>query len=92
LESGRCQKPLNLSHPFTLDIAKLISRISHVALGCGVVSIIANEYCQRLVKKGFDIPLNWGGKEFLFLAGIIFIISIVFQKGIALQTENDLTV
>jgi len=82
----------NLSHPFTQDIAKFISRISHVALGCGIVSIIADEYCQRLIKKGLDIPLTWSEKEFLFLAGIIFIISIVFQKGIELQTENDLTV
>jgi len=82
----------NLNYPFTQKIAQLISKISHTALGCGIVSIIADGYCQRLIKKGIDIPLSWGGKEFLFLAGIIFIISIVFQKGIELQTENDLTV
>ncbi|WP_299212427.1 DUF2975 domain-containing protein [uncultured Dokdonia sp.] len=82
----------DITHPFTQEVAHLISKISHTALTCGIISIIADQYCQRLIKKGFEIPLTWGGKEFLFLAAIIFIISKVFQKGIEIQTENDLTV
>ncbi len=97
----------NLRHPFTEAIAVLLSKISHLALICGIISIIADQYCQRLVKKGFyadltlggqraiekvEIDLTWSGQEFLFLAAIIFIIAKVFQKGIELQTENDLTI
>jgi hypothetical protein len=98
----------NLRHPFTEATALLISKISYYALVCGVISIIADQYCQRLIKKGFDadltlsgqrfiekgieIDLTLSGKEFLFLAAILFIIAKVFQKGIELQTENDLTV
>jgi len=98
----------NLRHPFTEPTAILISKISQFALGCGVISIIADRYCQRLIKKGFEADLTLGGqrfikegieidftlsgKEFLFLAAILFIIAKVFQRGIELQTENDLTV
>lgn len=82
----------NLKQPFTQEIALLISKISHTALVCGIISIIADQYCHHLIKRGADIPITWGGKEFLFLAAIIFIIAKVFQKGIELQTENDLTI
>ena len=98
----------NLEHPFTQEIAMLISKISQAVLVCGIISLIADQYCRRLTKKGFfgdltldgqrgiveaiDINLTWSGQEFLFLAAIIFIIAKVFQKGIELQTENDLTI
>lgn len=82
----------SLKHPFTQEIALLISKISHTALVCGIISAIADQYCNHLIKRGADIPITWGGKEFLFLAAIIFIIAKVFQKGVELQTENDLTV
>ncbi|GGG23044.1 hypothetical protein GCM10011344_24670 [Dokdonia pacifica] len=97
----------NLKHPFTEATAILISKISQLALSCGVISIIADRYCRRLIKKGFEADLTLGGqrivekfdidftlsgKEFLFLAAILFIIAKVFQKGIELQKENDLTV
>lgn len=82
----------NLAHPFTQAIADLITKISHTALGVGILSLIAAGYCERLVKNGISIPLTWGAKEFLFLAGVIFIISKVFQKGVEIQTENELTV
>ncbi|WP_299766934.1 DUF2975 domain-containing protein [uncultured Dokdonia sp.] len=97
----------NLKHPFTEATAVLISKISQLALGCGVISIIADRYCKRLIKKGFEADLTLGGqrivetfeidftlsgKEFLFLAAILFIIAKVFQRGIELQIENDLTV
>lgn len=98
----------NIKHPFTKEIATLISKISHTALVCGIISIIADQYCQRLAKKGFGVVLNldspqvinevinidlsWSGQEFLFLAVVVFIISKVFQRGIALQSENELTI
>lgn len=98
----------NLEHPFTQEIAMLISKISQTALACGIISIIADQYCRRLMKRGFykvpilegqhdigeivEINLTWSGQEFLFLAAILFIIAKVFQRGIELQIENDLTV
>jgi hypothetical protein len=82
----------NFSNPFNTTVSSLISRISHFALGTGILAMIANGYANWLVKKGVAVPLSWESSEFLFLAGVIFIIAQVFKRGIEIQTENDLTV
>ena len=83
---------LDIINPFTADVATLISRISYIALGTGVLAVIASGYSEWLIKKGIAIPENWASGEFLFLAGRIFIIAQVFEKGIEIQTDNELTI
>jgi hypothetical protein len=86
---------LNLIQPFSNQVATLIRRISYVALSIGIVAVIATEYSKWLVKQGISInalPEYVSGAEFLFFAGIIFIIALVFKKGIEIQTENELTI
>ncbi|MFC6997987.1 DUF2975 domain-containing protein [Rufibacter roseus] len=78
--------------PFNATNAALISKISHTALGTGIVGLVAESYSKVLLKSGIALPLHWESSEFLFLAGIIFIIAQVFKRGIELQTENELTV
>lgn len=86
-------KRLDLNNPFQKVITKLISDISYVALGTGMLAIMAEGYGKWLVKRGVALPqLDWSGGEFLFLAGVIFIIALVFQKGVELQTETELTI
>ncbi|WP_181308195.1 DUF2975 domain-containing protein [Rufibacter sp. XAAS-G3-1] len=80
------------ANPFNSTNAALISQISHIALGTGVLAVIASSYSKVLLKSGIALPLHWESSEFLFLAGIIFIIAQVFKRGIELQTENELTV
>lgn len=82
----------DLSKPFNHDITALISTISRVALGTGIIAMIGSASSDWLIKRGHVVPINWGGGEILFFAGVIYIIAIVFQKGTELQTENDLTV
>jgi hypothetical protein len=83
---------MNLQQPFSTLMNDLIAKISHIALGIGVVSIIAQNYSKWLMHRGFEVPHNWAGEEFLFLAGIIFIIGLVFKRGIEIQSENELTI
>lgn len=86
---------LNLVQPFSTDVSLLIKRISYVALVIGLLGVIATEYAKWLTKQGVSLnalPENTGGAEYLFFAGIIFIISLVFKRGIEIQTENELTV
>lgn len=82
----------DFSQPFSRKVSLLISQISHVALAAGVLAMLAGSYTRWLMKKGVTIPLSWESNEFLFLAGIIFIIAQVFKKGIEIQSENELTV
>lgn len=82
----------NLDKPFSPEIAPLISKISHVSLLTGVVALLGKGYAGHLLKQGIEVPVEWAAGETLFFAGIIYMVSIVFQKGIVLQTENELTV
>lgn len=82
----------NLDKPFSPEIAPLISKISHVSLLTGIVALLGKGYAGHLLKQGIEVPVEWAAGETLFFAGIIYMVSIVFQKGIVLQTENELTV
>lgn len=82
----------NLDKPFSPEIAPLISKISHVSLLTGIVALLGKGYAGHLLKQGIEVPVEWAAGEILFFAGIIYMVSIVFQKGIVLQTENELTV
>lgn len=87
---------LNLVHPFSSEVAGLISKISYEALAIGFLSFIVSRYVQWLTKKGAVLPsLNdflGSADEFLFLGGVIFVIAQVFRRGVEIQSENDLTV
>jgi hypothetical protein len=78
--------------PFNADISLLISKISYVALGSGILAMIANAYSDWLINKGTPISQDWASSEILFFAGVIYIIAQVFKKGVEIQTENELTV
>ncbi|HET8839339.1 MAG TPA: DUF2975 domain-containing protein, partial [Flavobacteriaceae bacterium] len=83
----------NLENPFSPEVAKLIDCIAQTALTAGIFAIIAGGYSKWLGKNGLSAISSWdGGSEFLFLAGIIFIIAQVFKKGIELKSENELTI
>ena len=87
---------INFIHPFSKTVSSLISTIGYVALGIGVVTVLANTYREWLAKQGVSFPdlqaYLGGGAEFLLLGGIIFMLAEVFKRGIEIQTENELTV
>lgn len=78
--------------PFDAAVARQVARISHVALGAGFLAIAMTGYAEWLQNEGYAIPHQWDGGKFLFLAGIIYILANVLQKGVELQTGNELTV
>ncbi len=83
---------VDFDHPFSAIAISLISKISHVALEIGVVALVAQNYSKWLLHRGVLVEQNWGSWDYLFLAGIIFIIALVFKRGIEIQVENELTI
>jgi len=83
---------LKINQPFSAEVSAFISKISRVALGTGVMAVFAAAWSKALVQKGIAMPITWNEGEILFFAGIVFIISLIFQRGIEIQTENELTV
>jgi hypothetical protein len=87
---------INLLHPFSTKMSFLLNKIGHVAVGIGLLSVLAIAYGKWLTKKGVVLPDTQdylgGAGEFLMLGAIIYIIAQIFKRGIEIQSENELTV
>ncbi|MGC1205811.1 MAG: DUF2975 domain-containing protein [Flavobacteriaceae bacterium] len=83
---------IHVNNPFSSNVAALVYKISYVALSIGVMSIIASSYKMWLVKKDFITPISFGSQEFLFMAGILFVVAFIFKRGVEIQNENELTI
>jgi len=87
---------LNLVKPFSEEISVYISRIGYCALSAGIIGLLAHQYTKRILHKGFEVNIierYWDSSEaYLLMAAILFVIAMIFKKGIEIQNENDLTV
>lgn len=84
---------INIKKPFRSKVLSLLNNMTLVALSIGMSSVIAISYYGWLYKKGmllYSLPRHISGSsEFLFFAGILFVISLIFKRGIELQSQKD---
>ncbi|MFM7629587.1 MAG: DUF2975 domain-containing protein [Algoriphagus sp.] len=87
---------IDLIHPFSEKISKLISKLSYIAFEIGIFILITNSYKSWLIKRGFDVTsvqaFLSGTFEYFLLSALIFAIAQVFKRGVEIQAENELTV
>lgn len=85
---------LQLKSPFSMSVTKKLVRISRLLLGVWfIMAVIAKPYAHYLLKStGIVFPATYTGDEYLFVAGIVYIVSQIFKRGIEMQEENQLTV
>ncbi|MEO6819509.1 MAG: hypothetical protein ABI266_02670, partial [Ginsengibacter sp.] len=85
---------LKLKTPFSIPVNNKLETISKLLLGIWIlIAILLRTYSNNIVgPTGIALPDNYSGDEYIFVAGIVYIISKIFQRGIELQEENQLTV
>jgi hypothetical protein len=87
---------LDLAKPFSSFVAEKIAQISYYTFSIGILSLIARQTAKNLSNHGYELDkLNqfWvDSQAFILMAAVVYIIAIIFRKGIELQNENDLTV
>jgi hypothetical protein len=84
---------LNLQEPFSRKVARTLEEIGIQLLGIWIVSMIAQQSVAWMAKNsGIQVGSLHAVNEYLFIAGIVYIISQVFKRGIEIQEENELTV
>lgn len=88
----RILSKIKMSHPFTIEISNLLERMSYYILVIWVVAMLFNAHLKWLSKKIPTLEAHYVSGEFIFLAGVVFVIAQVFKKGVEIQTENELTV
>lgn len=86
----------NLAKPFNNFVSKQITQISYCTFSIGIISFIAKQVAKNMQHYGLDTKLldaYWvDSQAFILMAAVVFVIAAIFQKGIEIQTENDLTV
>ena len=83
---------LDYNKPFEATIANLIFRISYISLGVGLVGVVANTYVTWLRHKVFFTSIDISTSAYIFMAGVVFAIALLFQRAIEIQSENELTI
>ncbi len=84
---------IDMATPFTEKINKTIKSMSYLWLLSGVFALLAHSYTKWVAKKAdIIIPIEWAHEEILFFAIIVAFLALIFDKGIQLQKENDLTI
>ncbi len=92
----RMMHKMDLSNPFSPYVARQISLISYYALAIGFFSYMGREITRSLAHYGLDIDSIshfWADSQaFIFMGAVVYIIAVIFKKGVDIQMENDLTV
>jgi hypothetical protein len=91
----RALSKVSLANPFTMEVSKLLERISYVVLEIWVIAMANNAYLTWGLKSVDELPTKYGQYvpgEFIFLAGLVFVIAQIFKRGVEIQSENELTV
>jgi len=92
----RLMQTLDVSSPFHLPVARQISKISTATFSIGLISYIAFLSARNLGHHGLimsNLSSFWGDSQaYILMSAIIYIIALIFKRGIEMQTENDLTI
>ena len=83
---------IKMTNPFTVEVVTIMERISYFIFGTWVVVIIYDAQIGWLSKNVQGLEGHYISGEFILLAGVVFVFSQIFKKGVEIQSENDLTI
>jgi len=87
---------INLSKPFNNFVSRQILQISYYTFSIGLLSFLARQTANNLQHHGHTIDkLNqfWADSQaFILMAAVIYVIAIIFSKGVEYQEELEETV
>ena len=87
---------MDLNAPFSAYVAGQIARIGYLTVAIGFIGLIATQFTKNVWHHGVDTEVLfefWSDSSaFLLMGAVIYIIAVIFKRGVAIQQENDLTV
>jgi hypothetical protein len=92
LDLTRILSAVKLESPFTDRIASLLERISMNLLGIWIISLILDGQAKWLAKRGVVAGDPGSMDAYLFAAGLVFVLALIFKRGVQMQSESELTV
>lgn len=84
---------LDLSKPFNYAVANRIKFIAYYTLSIGFLSYLAEKSAEKWGVNGLALYEYWeGASAFIIMGAVVYIIAVIFKKGVEIQEEVDLTV
>jgi len=83
---------IKMTNPFTMEVAKRLENIAYTLILVWVAILIYNGQLKWLAKNVADLEGRALSTDLIIYAGLVFVISQIFKKGVEIQTENELTV
>lgn len=84
---------LKLSDPFHEQLSVRLIKIARMSLWSACLAFGLYVFCLILKNKNIVLDKDpYDYQSTLFIAGVMYLIALIFQKGEALQSENELTV
>jgi hypothetical protein len=87
---------IDLTKPFDGLVSKQIYLLSYHTFSIGIVSFTAKEVSRNLENHSYSVSnldQFWADSQaFILMAAVIYVIAIIFARGVAMQNEIDLTV
>ena len=82
---------VNLEKPFTITVVEILHKISITVFGVWILAMMHNLHVM-LLDKYAGIDAEPFATEYIFLAGIVYVLAQLFKRGVEMQKENELTV
>jgi hypothetical protein len=92
----RLMHKMDLLKPFSNYVSDQILLLSYYTIAIGLLSYIARQFVTNLVQnsqEAFSLTQFWNDSQaFILMGAIIYIIAVIFRRGVVIQNENDLTI
>lgn len=83
---------VKLENPFQAGVAGMLERISMVLLWMLAAAVTYNIHTAWVYNELRPLQPDASASEYLFMAGLVYVISQVYKRGVEIQSENELTV
>tara|TARA_R110002073_G_scaffold15207_5_gene60435 strand:- start:27382 stop:27897 length:516 start_codon:yes stop_codon:yes gene_type:complete len=81
----------NINRPFNLIALRAMQTISYSLLLMWAIVVTHNIHVG-ILESTTGIKATLISSEFVLIAGIVYVFSLLFKRGLELQSENDLTI
>lgn len=90
-------KKLNLHSPFNTEFGQFIFALAYLTLGIGIFSFWGAKNVEALVSQNIVMPdlqkLRLAGADvWFFMSATLYVIALIFKRGVEMQSESELTI
>jgi hypothetical protein len=82
---------INILKPFSDEVVKGLQKISYAILFIWIVAMVHN-FHLAFIEKRFALLSHNISVEFIFMAGVVYVLAQLFKRGVEIQSENELTI